>query len=78
MAVCQHDLAIMMWNNAELNQVVTACGILCDLSAGHIISGNTLKSLLKVVIDINIHIAWNGTSIRSVSEGALGITLLSN
>ena len=50
--------------------MVTASGILCDISAGPITSGTTLKSLLKVMIDIEMQIAWNGISIRSASEGA--------
>jgi hypothetical protein len=55
--------------------VVNASGMLCDMSAGPVISGATLKSLLKVMIDIKIRIAWNRISIRSASEGACGILI---
>jgi len=48
-------------------------GILCDLSGGPIVSGITLKSSLQVMIDIKIQIAWGGTSVQSASEGALGM-----
>lgn len=53
--------------------MVTASGILCYLSAGPISSGATLKSVLQVMIDIKIQIAWDGMSVRSASEGALGM-----
>jgi hypothetical protein len=51
----------------------SASGILCDLSAGPIISCTTLKSFVKVMIDIKIQVAWNGICIRFASEGALGM-----
>jgi len=50
-----------------------ASGILCDLSAGPIISGATLKSFVKVMIHIKIPVAWNGICIRFASKGALGM-----
>ena len=39
--------------------MVTVSGITCNLSAGPIASGTTLKSFLKVMIDIKIQFAWN-------------------